>query len=323
MNLIGRGRDRYRPVMTRRFLIDTDTASDDAVALIMALRNPELTVEAITVVAGNVPLEQGVQNALYVVDLCRSEVPVYAGASQPLSIPLETAEETHGFDGMGDVGLLLSGREPADGDAIDVIIDTFDRWGPELTLVSLGPLTNVAKVLERRPDLASICSRFVMMGGVGDGRGNVTPVSEYNLWADPHAADMVFRSRIPITMVGWDISYKYAVFDTDDQAAIRALGTDLASFAVDIQAVLEDFSNRETKISGFDLPDPIAMAVAIEPSIATRVERLFVGIETEGRWSRGQTVVDHLRNTGEVPNTDVVLEASREGFLRLLHQSLV
>lgn len=309
-------------MVQRRFLIDTDTASDDAVALVMALRNPDILVEAITVVAGNVPLDQAVQNALYTVELCGNDVPVHPGASRPLEIDLETAQQTHGLDGMGDIGLPLSGRLPANGHAVDIIVEAFDRHGADLTLVSLGPLTNIALALQRRPDLASICSRFVMMGGVGDGRGNVTPVSEYNLWADPHAADLVFRSGLPITMVGWDISYKYAVFDRKDQDELRAMGTTLSSFVVDIQAVLDDFAGRETKLAGFDLPDPIAMAIAIDPSIATRVERLFVGIEPAGRWSRGQTVVDHLRNTGEVPNADVVLEASRRGFLDLLHRSV-
>ncbi len=307
--------------MSTRLLIDTDTASDDAVALVMALRTPGVEVEAITVVAGNVPLGQAVQNALYTVELCERDTPVYSGSAAPLLIPLETAQETHGIDGMGDIGLPLSGRVPTPGGAVEVIIDAFDR-DPDLVLVTLGPLTNVARALEQRPDLADRCRRHVMMGGVGGGRGNVTPVSEYNLWADPHAADVVFRSGLPITMVGWDIAYKYAVFAPDDQAALRAIGTRWASFCVDIQATLDDFALAETKLAGFDLPDPIAMAVAIDPEVATRVERLFVGIEVEGRWSRGQTVVDHLSVTGEQPNVDVVLEADRTRFIDLLHTAL-
>ncbi len=118
----------------RRFLIDTDTASDDAVALVMALRHPDVRVEAITVVAGNVPLDQGVQNALYTVELCGGGVPVYRGAGMPLSRPLETAQFVHGHDGMGDIGLPLSGRTPTDGDAVDVLVETINRYAGEITL---------------------------------------------------------------------------------------------------------------------------------------------------------------------------------------------
>lgn len=301
----------------RPFLIDTDTASDDAVALVMALRHPEVDVKAITVVAGNVPLDQAVQNALYTVELCGASTPVHAGADRPLILPLETAQNVHGLDGMGDIGLPLSGRRPSPGHAVDVIVDGIHRYGDDLTLVTLGPLTNLALAVRQDPTIAGFGGRYVMMGGVGDGRGNITPVSEYNLWADPHAARVVFESGLPITMVGWDISYKYAVFGRADQARIRDIGTPLAHFCVDIQAVLEDYVKTETKLDGFDLPDPIAMAVAIEPGIATRSERLFVAIETEGRWTRGQTIVDHLRFTGHRPNVDVVLEVSRPRFVDL------
>jgi purine nucleosidase len=308
--------------MSRPFLIDTDTASDDAVALVMALRQPDIVVEAITVVAGNVPLPMAIQNALYTVELCGSSVPVIAGADRPLVIPLETAQMVHGQDGMGDIGLPLTGRVPAGGHAVKTILDTIHRHGDDLTLVTLGPLTNLALALRRDPSIADFKGRYVMMGGVGEGRGNITPVSEYNLWADPHAARIVFESGLPITMVGWDISYKYATFAPEDQTALRAIGTPLADFCLDIQAVVDVFVKHETKLAGFDLPDPIAMAVAIDPEVATLTERLFVGIETEGRWARGQTVVDHLRFTGETPNVDVVLEASRSRFVEMLHRSV-
>ncbi len=306
----------------RPFLIDTDTASDDAVALMMALRHPDVAVKAITVVAGNVPLDQGVQNALYTVELCGASTPVHAGADRPLLLPLETAQNVHGQDGMGDIGLPLSGRHPQAGHAVDVIVDAIHRYGDDLTLVTLGPLTNLALALRKDPTIASFGGRYIMMGGVGDGRGNITPVSEYNLWTDPHAAQVVFQSGLPITMVGWDISYKYAVFDRAEEAAIRAIGTPLARFCVDIQAVLGEFVKTETKLDGFDLPDPIAMAVAIQPTVATRTERLFVAIETDGRWARGQTIVDHLRFTGHQPNVDVVLEASRPEFVQLLESAI-
>ncbi len=305
----------------RPFIIDTDTASDDAVALVMALQHPEIQLEAITVVAGNVPVDQGVQNALYTVALCGQAVPVYRGAAVPLGRALETAQGVHGHDGMGDIGLPLAGRTPAEGDAVDILLDTIDRFAGTITLVSLGPLTNLALALQRDPGIARKVARYVMMGGTGQGPGNVTPVAEYNIWADPEAARIVFASGLPITMVGWDISKGYAVMSPDDAQALRAVGTPLAHFCVDIQGHVTAFATG-LGLSGFDLPDPIAMAVALDPAVATRIERHYVAVETESPLCRGQTVVDHHGVTGQTPNVDVVLEASRERFLGLLYRSI-
>jgi purine nucleosidase len=306
----------------RHFIIDTDTASDDAVALVMALRHPEIRVEAITVVAGNVSLEQGVQNALYTAELTGANVPVYQGMSTPLLRPHESAQHVHGSDGMGDINLELYGRTAAPEHATDVLQATINRYPGEITLVTLGPLTNVALALLRDPSLASKVSNCVIMGGTGRGHGNVTPVAEYNIWVDPEAAQIVFESGMPITMVGWDVSYTYATLDEAEAARLRAVGTPLATFCVDIQAALIKFATETSGLDGFDLPDPIAMAVAIDPAIATVTKRLFVGIETSGVWCRGQTVVDHLGVTGCRPNVDVVVEASRERFLDLLHAAV-
>ncbi|MDQ3375901.1 MAG: nucleoside hydrolase [Actinomycetota bacterium] len=306
----------------RRLLIDTDTGSDDAVALVMALKHPNATVEAVTVVAGNVPLEQGVQNALYTLELCGSEAPVFRGAQTPLLCPPVGAQEVHGLDGMGDIGLPLSGREPAPGHAVDVLVEKIDASPGELSLVTLGPLTNVALALLKDPSIAGKVKDCVMMGGTGRGPGNVTPVAEYNIWADPEAAKVVFESGMPLTMVGWDISREYAVFAPEDSARLRGIGTPLAEFCVDIQRVLDAWAKENTHLAGFDLPDPIAMAVALDPAVATEIQSLFVAVETGGTWSRGQTVVDHLSVTGREPNVEVVTRASRGRFLDLLHAAV-
>ncbi len=306
--------------MSRRFLIDTDTASDDAVALLLALRHPDVVVEAITVVAGNVPVEQGVQNALYTRDLAGSDVAVYAGSPLPRDGVHEFGHSVHGADGMGDFGLDLQGREPAAGDAVDVLVETIRARPGELTLVTLGPLTNVAHALERAPDVASKLGSLVMMGGTSDAVGNVTAVAEFNIWADVESAAIVFASGAPITMVGWDISRKYAVFPPDEADALRAVGP-LGEFSVDIQRTLIDFCRDHTKLGGFDLPDPIAMAIALDPDIATDVRRVRVAVERRGELTRGQTVVDHEARFGDA-NADVVFEASRERFLDLLHSAL-
>jgi len=305
----------------RRFLIDTDTASDDAVALVMALNHPDVEVEAITVVAGNVPLEQGVQNALYTVERCGKEVPVYPGVGKPLLRPLETAQFVHGEDGMGDIGLPLHGRTPAVGHAVDVIIDTIRRFAGEITLVTLGPLTNVALALLRAPEIASQVKECVVMGGIGLGHGNVVPAAEYNIWVDPEAAKIVFESGLPIMMIGWDISQKYATFDDAEAEKLRHISP-LGEFCVGIQRRLREFGMKALGLPGFDLPDPIAIAVAIDPAVATVVKPLYVEIETKSELTRGATVVDHLGITGQTPNANVVLEAARERFLRLLYAAV-
>src|SRR2546425_5785257 len=146
-----------------------------------------------------------------------------------------------------------------------------------------------------------------MMGGVGRGHGNVTPVSEFNIWADPEAARMVFRSGLPIEMVGWDVSYTYALISPDEAADLRAIGTPRAEFAIDIQRVLLAFITERLGTPGFDLPDPAAMAVALRPELATKTTRRFVDVELGDGPSRGQTVVDHLGVTGREPNVGVVL----------------
>jgi purine nucleosidase len=304
----------------RTFIIDTDTASDDAVALVMALRHPDVEVAAITVVAGNVPLDEAVQNAMYTVELCGREgtVPVYAGRAEPLSRALRTAQFVHGQDGMGDIGLPLTGRVPAPGNAVDVLVDEITRRPPgSVTLVTLGPLTNVALAIQRDPSIATRLREIVTMGGTGDAVGNITAAAEFNMWVDPEAAAIVFSAGARLVMVGWDISRKYAVIDAEEAVRLRELGS-FGAFAVDIQATLTDFVKAETHLAGFDLPDPIAMAVAIEPAIATRVEHLNVRVETVSQIAAGQTVVDHLGVEHLEPNVHVVLEASREGFLDLL-----
>lgn len=305
----------------RRFLIDTDTASDDAVALVMAFSHPDVRVEAITVVAGNVPLECGVQNALYTVERCGKSVPVYAGLDKPMLRPLETAQFCHGEDGLGDIGLPLTGRAPTEGHAVDVLLDTVHRFSGEITLVTLGPLTNVATALLREPSLASEVERCVIMGGIGYGYGNIIPAAEYNIWVDPDAAKIVFESGLPIEMVGWDMSHKYATFTAEQAAKLRVI-SDLAAFCVDIQKALRRFGIDYLKQDGFDLPDPIAMAVALEPDVATVVRRLRVDVETKSELTRGATVVDHLRVTGREPNADIVLEASRDRFLEVLYAAV-
>lgn len=304
--------------MARPFFIDTDTASDDAVALIIALRHPEIYVVGIGIVAGNVPLEMGVQNALYTVEMCGSAVPVYRGADRPLACALKTAQNVHGNDGMGDIGLPLHGRVSAEGDAVDALIAAATTYAGELTLVTLGPLTNLARALQRDASLPKKIARCVVMGAAADHIGNVTPVAEFNMWCDPHAVEVVLGSGINLEFVGWDISRKYGVISPAHALQIRATGTPLAEFSIDIQSVVTKFCANETHIDGFDMPDPIAMAYAINGNIATEVRDFYLTVETQSPHTLGMVVMDTLGVLHHAPNARVVTCADGALFLSML-----
>lgn len=279
--------------MPRDFIIDTDTASDDAVALLMALRHPDVRVAAITTVAGNVELEQATRNALYAVELSGSDVPVFRGADRPLCRPLEVATFFHGRDGLGDRGYAPPKLESTEGDAVDVLVETIRR-NPGITLVTLGPLTNVARTVEAAPDAVANVGRCIVMGGAACTIGNVTPAAEYNVWVDPEAARIVFRSGLPIEMVGWELCRGASTLSIDEMAMVRGFGTPRAEFAIDCNAKALEAARLQSNEPGLPLPDPVAMAIAIDPTICTRRSRHFVDVETEGRLTRGMTVVDAL-----------------------------
>lgn len=296
--------------MTRPFLIDTDTASDDAVALLMALAADDVSVEAITVVAGNMPLAQGSANARFTVELAGRSTPVFDGAAAPIVREPLTAEWFHGNDGLGDAGYGPPKTAPAPGHAVDVIIETARRH-EGLTLVTLGPLTNVALALAKAPDIADKIGRAVVMGGAACTVGNVTPAAEYNIFCDPEAARICFRSRMPIEMVGWELCRGRAVLDAADIARVEALGTDAARFAIGCNRHALEVNRALFHEDGIGLPDPVAMAIAIDPTIATRKSAHVVDVECEGTLTRGMTVVDHL----DVVRTGL---AKHSGFPRSL-----
>jgi purine nucleosidase len=306
----------------RRIIIDTDTASDDAVALVMALAAPGVRIEAITVVAGNVPLELGVQNALYTLELCGSSVPVYRGCAAPFLRELETAQAIHGRDGMGDIGLPLNGRLATPGIAVDVIRELVNRYPGEIELVTLAPLTTIAAAFIVEPGIAHKLKRCVIMGGIGSGRGNITPVAEYNIWVDPEAARIVFDSGAPIEMVGWDVSRTFATIDPAEAETIRGAGTKVAAFCVDIQRALIEYAVAVSGLAGFDLPDPVTMAVALDPSIVTASAFVAVEVDISHGPSRGQTIVDRRGVTKRAPNVTVIDAVSRAAFLAMLQRSV-
>ena len=317
----------------RPFLIDTDTASDDAVALVMALRAPDVRVEAVTVVSGNVPLGQATGNALYTLELCgAADVPVFAGAERPLVREPAHAQWFHGDDGFGNQNYPPAKMRPRPGHAADAIVRTI-RAHPGIEVVTLGPLTNVALALALDPSIAGRVKRCVVMGGNPCCEGNVTPAAEYNIWCDPEAARIVVRSGMNVELVGWQLCRGDANLSEADIAHVRGLGTKLAHFAIDINRVAMESNFTQCGERGIPLPDPVAMAVALDPTIATEVSRHRVDVETASELTRGMTVVDRLNVSGDDrnrgtwsaagdPTVDVVWAIDVPRWKTLLYRSL-
>jgi len=288
----------------RTFLIDTDTASDDAVALIMALRAPDVKVAAITTVAGNVPVEQATRNALYTVELCGGKVPVYMGAAKPLLRTYQNATWFHGRDGLGDHNYPAARQAPEPAHAVDAIIATIEA-NPGLVVVTLGPLTNVALALARKPSIAQQVSRCVIMGGNPCCEGNITPAAEYNIYVDPEAARMVLRSGLPVELVGWHLCRGGAILDDKDITRILGFNTPQASFAVECNSHARHALKVQTGEDGICLPDPVAMSLALDTSIATETSDHYVDVEIDSELTRGMTLVDRLNVADDERNKSV------------------
>ena len=287
--------------MPRAFLIDTDTASDDAVAIIMALRAPDVRVVAITTVAGNVDVEQSTRNALYAVELCGADVPVYAGAEKPLLRRYENATWFHGRDGLGDHGYPPPRRLPGKLHAVDAIIEAIEA-NPGLVIVTLAPLTNLALAVAKKPEIASKVGRCVVMGGAPCCEGNVTPAAEYNIWVDPDAARMVMRSGLPVELIGWHLCRGDAVVGENDIAHILTFNNDVARFAIECNSHARTAYKVQTGEDGISLPDPVAMCLALDPTVGTAWSDHYVDVETQSELTRGMTVVDRLNKAGDERN---------------------
>jgi purine nucleosidase len=287
--------------VTRTFLIDTDTASDDAVALIMALRAPDVRVAAITTVAGNVEVQQSTRNALYTVELCGADVPVYTGASKPLLREHQSATWFHGRDGLGEHNYAPPRRPPGGLPAVDAMIETIEA-NPGIVMVTLAPLTNLALALAKKPSIAAKVERCVVMGGAPCCEGNVTPAAEYNIWVDPEAARIVMLSGLPIELVGWHLSRGEAVLHEPDIAHIQAFKNKLAHFAIECNSHARKAYKVQTGEDGISLPDPIAMCIALDPSVGTEWSTHYLDVETRSDLTRGMTVIDRLNVAGDERN---------------------
>ena len=280
--------------MATSLWIDTDTASDDAVAILMALRSKEVDLLGISTVSGNVDVRQAARNACYVVELSEASTPVYLGAERPLTRESVHAHFFHGSDGMGEM-FYEPTLQPRSEEAVPVLIETI-RANPGLLLVTLGPLTNIAAAISIAPDVVDKIGRCVVMGGAANVVGNITPAAEYNIWCDPEAAQRVFTSGVALEMVGWELCRGSANLDDDEIAYLeRELATPYARFAVECNRSAIEANREWLGDPGLALPDPVAMAIALRPDICTRKSKHYVQVECQGALTRGMTVVDQLQ----------------------------
>ena len=266
----------------KKIIIDTDCGSDDAMAIAAALNDPGYEILCFTCVAGNVTVEQAARNTLFTIETVgKSTPPVYLGCGHPVKAELVGAYETHGNDGMGDLGYAPERLKISDGDAVDrmleIIGESEDR---EITLITLGPLTNVAAALDRKPDIMRKLDRVVVMGTAGLGPGNVTEVAEFNIWQDPEAARTVFESGLDIMAVGWDACTGESMLEQSDIDEISSSGK-LGSIMVSANRVLMALNRERFGRNCLDMADPAAVAAALYPECIRTAEKYRVKIICE------------------------------------------
>lgn len=308
----------------QRILIDTDTAGDDTIAILMALRARNARVEGITINCGNIDFDQQVENALYTVQVAGAsgKVPIFPGARHPLLLDWKTVENIHGRDGMGNSHFPKAKQRPEEEHAVDAIIDAVNSNPGEITLVEQAPMTNLALALRKDPGIAKKVRRLVFMGGTNHYLGNVTPAAEFNVWVDPDAAKIVLGSGMPTTMVGWEICMRYGLIGPPEYAEIEAMGTPESEFFVAVNRQVRKFTREVQGIDATTCPDSITMSIALNQKVATDIKRRFVEVDNNPGVSRGATIVDGLSVLRKRPNVRVVYRASQDLFRRMLYRLL-
>ena len=286
-----------------RIILDCDPGHDDAMAILLAGRHTELL--GITTVSGNAPLAATTRNALVCTQLLGLDVPVHAGADRPLIVPARYAPEAHGTTGLDGPVLPQLDRAPASHDAVRFIIDTV-REQQDVWLVPIGPLTNIALAIRQAPDIVARLAGISLMGGSST-VGNVTPVAEFNVWADPHAAAIVFASGAPVRMCGLNLTHQFWV-DSDTIAALRALDNTAARFAADLFDFYVGSSQRRTGRQRAPLHDPCAVLALTHPDLLSGTT-YPVAVETSGALTRGMTVID-TRGLGNAPAANCLVYES-------------
>ncbi|MCY4196771.1 MAG: nucleoside hydrolase [Rhodobacteraceae bacterium] len=306
----------------RPIIIDCDPGQDDAVALLVALGSSELDIIGITAVAGNVPLKLTETNARKVCELAnRTEIKVFAGHDAPLERPLVTAEDVHGRTGLDGPDLPEPTMKLQEAHATAFIINSLrEHPARSVTLCPLGPLTNIAAAIEAAPDIISRIEEIVLMGGANFERGNVTPAAEFNIYVDPQAADIVFSSGVPITVMSLDVTHQ-ALTTTERIAAFRSLGNPAGLATAEMMEFFARFDSEKYGTAGAPLHDPCVIAYLLQPDLFSG-KMVNVEIETESELTMGMTVVDWWNVTNRPANAKFISTVDDDGYFNLLTERI-
>lgn len=293
----------------RKYIIDTDTGSDDAVALIMALKSENIQIEAITTVCGNISVEQATKNALMTIEVTGGHMPpVYKGSDKPLKRALKTATNVHGNDGMGDQNLISPSLVAQKEDAVDKIIEIVKNNPNEIEIITIGPVTNIAKAIMREPEIMKTVKHIYAMATGGFGPGNVTPVAEFNVYVDGEAFEIMLNAGVPLTIAGFDICLGESALTKEEIEYIRNSGKPEAEFAMACNKTKIEWNLKKFKRHDINLPDPIAVAVALWDDIITEGIEAHCYTCTKEEAAYGQVIVDpgSYGNTTKAFNARVI-----------------
>ncbi len=319
-----------------RVIIDTDPGVDDALALLLAYRSPELRVEAVTTVNGNVPVKQGTRNAALILDLLRPEPqPILAeGAAKPLDAKGITAQSIHGSDGLGELNRFKDSNgnpryaepqiPPDLPNATEVLLELLKSHPDELSLIALGPLTNLAEALLADKKMVKRLREVIIMGGAINVPGNITPAAEFNIFVDPRSAELVFNSGLNITLVPLDVTKRVCLGSLEIEHLARAMPKPLGMFLSDATSKALEYMKHTHGMEAIHLHDPLAVGAAIAPDMV-KTTSLHVNVETKGKLTRGMTLAD-LRpireNLKQPQNLKVALEVDAERFMSFFRERL-
>ena len=319
---------------TRPVIIDTDGGVDDALAIVMALNCDRLDVKAVTVVAGNIDVDQAVKNVLRVIEIVQPKHrPLVAkGCPKPLLRPPFNAVGIHGADGLGELHQFKNTdgsprypqltMEASSEDAVDVLLKAAQEYGSALTIVAIGPLTNIATALQRDRTTLQKVGRIVIMGGAVKVSGNISAAAEFNFFVDPDAAQVVMESGIPLTLVGLDVAMKTPLSRQDLENYAQKQRSPLSQFIADCTGIYMAFYRDNEGFHGCYLHDPLAMVVAIDPSLVS-TESVYMVVETEGKFTSGMSLADLRARRDEStfpPNVDACLGVDTDRFMKLFYE---
>ncbi len=304
-----------------RIIIDTDAGVDDAQAILTAFGHKGTQIEALTTVSGNVDVEKTTANVLKVLDVAGEDVPVYKGSASPLVAEPEHATFVHGKDGLGDCGIPASQRQIEEKPAVQAILDLVNKEPGELSIVALGPLTNIAIATMLDPELPKKVKQLTIMGGAVTGKGNTHVTAEFNIYFDPEAARIVFDRWPMVRVADWEVTMATGL-NSRDIKYLDAIDTPKAQFVKDIYVNTRKFLKEVFHQEMMFAADALAMAAALEPALIIRKENKHLTVELSGSVTRGQTVVDWMGMGGEEPNAEIVLEMDQPGFVAFIANGL-